>query len=211
MLRVVSIVLVMGFSAALHAQTVYKCKDATGRLTFSQIPCADDAEAVDTAPAQRKLGSSPHVQGLSRQAEDNRIAAAEKRCVDDAQRRIEGSAEQRLANYRADIARIEAQINYAFNSGDFVNEPALRAQIQTAKDYIETEQSNTRKLVQEAVRQCAETRKNAEEQVASKRAAEDIASSPPPEAAQYASGKPKDGSDQKDAEKPKDVDEREDN
>jgi hypothetical protein len=55
MKRLIAGALCCGFIVVLpvHATEVYKCKDEKGRLTFSQKPCAKDAEVIKVSgPAQ---------------------------------------------------------------------------------------------------------------------------------------------------------------
>lgn len=60
------------FAAPVWATKVYKCTGADGSVVFSQQPCSDDAEVVDTSAAL-KTGSGGSVQGVSDMAAMGKI------------------------------------------------------------------------------------------------------------------------------------------
>lgn len=98
--------IVMGIAAALlsghaMAQTVYKCKDESGTVVYSQRPCASDpaqVQTVDTSGAL-KTGSGGSVAEQSEFAEANEV-----------ERRCEGRLNAVAGRYAASRNRIGAQI-----------------------------------------------------------------------------------------------------
>jgi hypothetical protein len=57
--------LVLSVACAAHGQTIYKCKGADGRLTYSNQPCAGDGEALTKSGARK---SEPAPRAVSAEA-----------------------------------------------------------------------------------------------------------------------------------------------
>ena len=76
---------------ALHAATVYKCKNEDGSTTISQFPCAPSSSSVDVSVGSGSQGRGPI--GLS-SAEREILAEAEKRRKDNIRARQKQAKQQ---------------------------------------------------------------------------------------------------------------------
>ena len=112
------LILLLLLCAALPAQAVYKCRDSSGAVTYSQGPCGPDARQIDATPAAGAgTGIAPDggAAGLNAQAD---AMASDRRARDLGYeiRRGEARINRIIERRDAELAAIRHAKGYANNN-----------------------------------------------------------------------------------------------
>jgi len=172
MMRSALFLMVLLCCASASAQTVYKCTDERGTVVFSQRPCAQDPNSVQTVDVSRsmKTGSGGSV---AEQGEFAKMNEVRRRCEARTKAVTQRYAESfdRLA---AEITVLEARMSAASDTAaDATREAAVRQQISglvaergTLKSAEVQEQADNRK-------QCRDEERDEADRQATLRSARD--------------------------------------
>lgn len=133
-------------------QTVFKCTDEKGRPVFTQQPCADDAEVIDTSAAL-KTGSGGHVQGVSDYA---KLGQLRHECQQQAAAISNGFAARR-STINAEIRVTRYNISRAANNRAGASWSAgLESKLGSLMVALEESRSDERRALAEHRDQCRE-------------------------------------------------------
>lgn len=115
MIRMVWIAVLLLAPGAVVAQEVYKCKDASGALTFSQQPCGESAETVVIKTHQPSASDRAYASGRLRPSAvgldgDMRV------CFERAKRSVYSSTGREIDNNNSRIAQLERRLRLVNNN-----------------------------------------------------------------------------------------------
>ena len=96
-------------SIPLTANAVYKCTDSTGKITYSEIPCASDAIKLDVEESERR----------KQQIETN---IAVKKLVADAQRREDAEKQKEAERILRENQQLQMQQEIILQQNAIANE-----------------------------------------------------------------------------------------
>ncbi len=105
MFRMILMLCLLVSALAAHAQTVYRCVDDKGVTTFSQAPCAIDAEEVKVRTYRPREEDADAAQSRVDEIDDARRVRTQQIEIT-RQRRV---IDQKIAFEEADIDRLEAR------------------------------------------------------------------------------------------------------
>lgn len=133
------VVAITAFPVCAEAQTVYRCV-VDGRTTFSQMPCAPDADRINATPAagQAAPGAAERARAtlMRQQAQVERVEASRQR---------QQAANQRQREFERDMSRAtkEADCNYTTRRRESAE---YLADNFVVPENIRREQANARQL-----------------------------------------------------------------
>jgi hypothetical protein len=130
------LILIAAIALPVSAQ-VYKCED-NGVVTYSQTPCAQDAEVTEytrESEAVAPVSSSPAAQTSSAAADtiDRLGNAVKKRDMAEKIKRLERQRDRQIASRDAEVAKIQSQSGrYVQNLYGVVYEDKINSSIMAA-------------------------------------------------------------------------------
>jgi hypothetical protein len=164
------------------AQTIYKCKGASGRIEYQQMPCANEAATIESrevkapGPASASTGGLDARTSMTRQVEATRLEESVQRCISAASANAYRAPERRIKQLEADKARIQADIRRANNNLAGASwEAGLRSQIGSIEAAIATERSSADNIFNQARQRCLDDGERRRQEMADQHAAEDAA------------------------------------
>ncbi|WP_337054999.1 DUF4124 domain-containing protein [Pseudoxanthomonas sp. USHLN014] len=160
-------VAVLAFVAGgAHAQAVYKCKGKDGGTAYQSSPCSPDAQPVKvqgTRAATLTEGEIANRQAVFKSTDLSSAGIAEQNCLSAANSRIYGSSNQRVAEYQAQISRLNARAARANNNlAGATFESGLRTQIASLQQSIAQERSAADTSMNAERQRCGDQRAEAE-------------------------------------------------
>lgn len=163
------VLLAMLAPGAAMAQTVYKCKAADGSTVYAQQPCGKDAEAreVKGQGVPSDVGDTSAREAMARNTATRNSAMTEDSCVASATQRAWRPANANIRTHEQRIAALNADIRRANNNlAGATWQAGLRQEIAGLQQAIATERATAQSLESTGRQQCADARKQRDEQIA---------------------------------------------
>lgn len=156
----------LAFAMPAIAGEVYKCQKGE-TIVFSEVPCAPNAEKVDTSRSLRTgSGGEEAVQQISDSVED-------ARCRRDAESRTTGASASRIAGLQQEKDALELRTRYARNNlAGATWESGLRQQIGAIETSIQQERSSAMQAERDALKACDDQARARAEQRAARASTE---------------------------------------